>query len=109
PQASVPPQPSSLVPQFLPTEAHVFAMQPHTFGVPPPPHVWGNVHAPQLMLLPQPVSTLVSHLPPQVFCTQLLPPQTLARPAMLPVPTPHSHGLKQRPQLMRRPHPSEAR
>jgi hypothetical protein len=30
--------------QGLPTSAHVFAVQPHAWATPPPPHVCGEVH-----------------------------------------------------------------
>jgi hypothetical protein len=29
-------------------------MQPHWFACPPPPHVWGPLHVPQLSVPPQP-------------------------------------------------------
>ncbi len=41
-------------PQFFPWATHVVGVHPHTFGVPPPPHVWGEVHAPQLAVLVTP-------------------------------------------------------
>jgi hypothetical protein len=45
PQSSVP------VPQHV---EHIVAVQPHLFGVPPPPHVSGMLQPPQLRLPPQP-------------------------------------------------------
>jgi hypothetical protein len=42
PHWSVPPQPSLMLPQFLPWAAQVVGVHvlpPHTFGVPPPPQV----------------------------------------------------------------------
>jgi len=43
PQLSVPPHPSLTEPQVAPSPEHVFAIQagvaPHTFTLPPPPHV----------------------------------------------------------------------
>jgi hypothetical protein len=48
PQFNVPPQPFEIVPQFAPCAWHVVGTQPHTFGVPPPPHVSEPVHDPQL-------------------------------------------------------------
>ena len=31
---------------------HVVGVQPHTFGVPPPPQVWGGVQVPQFTMPP---------------------------------------------------------
>jgi hypothetical protein len=57
PQLSVP----VTLPQFLPRRvqkaAFVSAVQvdpPHTFAVPPPPQVWGEVQVPQLSVPPHP-------------------------------------------------------
>jgi hypothetical protein len=36
---------------------------PHTLGIPPPPHVWGDVHVPQSSPPPQP-----SPAGPQLMC-----------------------------------------
>ena len=55
PQFEVPPQPSGMVPQFLPCALHVVGVQPHTFGVPPPPQVLGALQSPQLRKRPQPL------------------------------------------------------
>jgi hypothetical protein len=38
-QFSVPPHPSVVLPHVIPCFAQVVGVQPHTFGVPPPPHV----------------------------------------------------------------------
>jgi hypothetical protein len=38
------PQPSEIWPQFLPCAPQVVGVQPHTFAVPPPPHVWLPEH-----------------------------------------------------------------
>jgi hypothetical protein len=72
-QATVPPQPSGMVPQVTPAalqSALVFGVQPHTPGVPgaPPPHVSGAVH---WLFIVQPVQ-----LP--------LPSQTSAFPQAVP-------------------------
>jgi hypothetical protein len=50
PQVYVPPQPFETVPQFLPEQAVDIAIgvQPQTFGVPPPPHVFGDEQVPQV-------------------------------------------------------------
>jgi hypothetical protein len=40
-------------PQILPVHAAPLSVHPHTFGVPPPPHVSGAVHVPQSSVLPQ--------------------------------------------------------
>jgi hypothetical protein len=55
PHVTVPPQPSAITPQFIGMPVEVTqtelgvagtqpAVPPHTFGVPPPPHVAGGVH-----------------------------------------------------------------
>jgi hypothetical protein len=66
PQTWVPPQPFETVPQFLPEQAVAFALgvQPHTFGVPPPPQVCGEVQASHVCMPPQPFGT-EPHLPAQ--------------------------------------------
>src|SRR3954464_894502 len=56
-QLIVEPQPSVVLPQFLPSCAHVFGVQPQTFAGPPPPHVFGSPQPPQLTMGPQPLST----------------------------------------------------
>ena len=61
-QSRVPPQPSEIVPPDAPWAAHVVGVQPQTFGVPPPPHVFGAVQVPQLNVPPQPSGT-----EPQLF------------------------------------------
>src|SRR5258706_16273552 len=45
----VPPQPSDDVPQFCVPGHCVARVQPHTLGVPVPPHVSGAVQVPQLI------------------------------------------------------------
>ena len=58
------PQPSGIIPQFLFCAAHVVGVHPHTFAVPPPPHVCGIAHVPQLSVMVQP-----SEIVPQfLFC-----------------------------------------
>jgi hypothetical protein len=60
PQEAInPPQPSPAGPQLKPMSAQVFglhvgALVPHVEGVPPPPHVAGDVHEPQSSDPPQP-------------------------------------------------------
>jgi hypothetical protein len=51
-----------IVPQFAPWALHVVGVQPQTFAVPPPPHVFGAAQAPQLSVWPQP-----SEIVPQFF------------------------------------------
>ena len=46
PQRTVPPQPSGIVPQFVPTGQVVRAVQPHSPSTPSPPQVWGGVQLP---------------------------------------------------------------
>jgi hypothetical protein len=50
PQTIMLPQPSEMLPQLAPVgQALTVGVQPHTLGVPPPPHVCGDVQAePQL-------------------------------------------------------------
>jgi hypothetical protein len=67
PQSSVPPQPSGMLPQFLPCATHVVGVHPHLLAVPPPPHVWGAVHPGQSSVPPHPSDffpqSLVPHVP----------------------------------------------
>jgi hypothetical protein len=69
PQFRVPPQPSLTLPQLAPAAAHVTGVQPHWFGVPPPPHDSGALHEPQLRAFPQPSETVPQSAPSsaQVF------------------------------------------
>ena len=66
PQVYVPPQPSAAEPQLLPEHAVPIAvlLQPHTFAVPAPAQVCGEVHVPQVYVPPQPFET-EPHLPAQ--------------------------------------------
>ena len=50
PHVYVPPQPSGAEPQLLPEHAVAIAVlaQPHTFAVPVPLQVWGEVQVPQV-------------------------------------------------------------
>jgi hypothetical protein len=72
PQSTSPPHPSALGPQSIFISAHVFGVHgpppsgsdvPHTFGVPPPPHVAGAVHVPQSINEPQPSPCLPHDAP----------------------------------------------
>lgn len=71
PHAIVLPQPSVVVPQKIPWLAHVEGEHvvpepvgaPHLNGVPPPPQVVPDVHAPQLMRPPQPSPTMPHEAP----------------------------------------------
>src|SRR2546425_10140908 len=66
PQVSVPPQPSGIVPQFVPCAAQVVGVQalgggvprPQTFAMPPLPQTCGAVQAPQGSAPPQPLGTV---------------------------------------------------
>lgn len=68
PQLMAPPQPSLTQPQLMPLVqacCSVFGVHvgcPQMFGAPPPPHVSGDVHDPQLSVPPQPSATR-----PQLF------------------------------------------
>jgi hypothetical protein len=74
PQLSVPPQPSGIVPQFLPCAEHVVGVQPPPVWHVPPVHVCPVGHV-QLIMPPQPSETLPHLLPtppePHVRGTQL--------------------------------------
>jgi hypothetical protein len=87
PQPIVIPQPFEIVPQFLPCAAHVVGVQPHTFAVPPPPHVLGNVHEPQLGVPPQPSEIVPQFLPCAAHVVGVQP-HTFAVP-----PPPHVCGV----------------
>src|SRR5437773_705298 len=69
------------------------APPPQTLAVPPPPHVWGELHEPQLSVPPQPSLIAPQFFPwaEQVVGVQLVP-QTLAVP-----PPPHVEGDAQLP------------
>ena len=64
PQLTVPPHPLETVPQLSPAGQVVAAVQPQTFGVPPPPQVSGAVHAgPQDTVPPHPLDTVPQSSP----------------------------------------------
>jgi hypothetical protein len=80
---SVPPQPSGIVPQVSPVlpAGHALTVQPHWLAVPPPPHVCGEAHVPQLTVPPCP-----SEIVPQfAFAAR--------QRAGPPPPTEHASGL----------------
>jgi hypothetical protein len=54
PHDNILPHPSSMVPQVAPSASHVFAVQPHRFALPLPPHVLGALHVPQRSVPPHP-------------------------------------------------------
>src|SRR5688572_3757736 len=62
PQSSSPPQPSGMVPQFLPWSWQELGLQPQTLGTPPPPQLCGAAHAPQLSTPPQPLGMMPQFL-----------------------------------------------
>jgi hypothetical protein len=71
----------------------VVVLVPHTFGVPPPPHVAGVVQSPQLTIVPQ-SSVNVPQLKPSLAHVWVgVQPQTLAVP-----PPPQVCGAVQVPQ-----------
>jgi hypothetical protein len=67
PQSSRPPQPSPTAPQFAPTSVQLRGVHaaplsptyglPQTLGTPPPPQMYGALHAPQSSKPPQPSPT----------------------------------------------------
>src|SRR5262249_50232762 len=92
--------------------AHVLGVQlvppPHTLGVPPPPHVCGGGHDPQLVVSPPHPSGCGPHLPGYAAHVAGVHgvvdvPHTPGVP-----PPPHAAGAVQLPQLtVRPPHPSD--
>jgi hypothetical protein len=62
------------------------SVQPHTSGVPPPPHVFGEVHVPHETWTPQLLITVPQFLPWQAVPSSVQP-HTLATP-----PPPHVFG-----------------
>lgn len=52
-----------MVPQFLPSAAQVVGLQPHTLGVPLPPHELGPLQVPQSSVPPQPSEIEPQFLP----------------------------------------------
>jgi hypothetical protein len=103
-----PPQPSP--PQALPAQSGV---QPQTFGVPPPPQVFGASQVPQARSLPQPSGIVSQSLPAawQVVGVQLqtlfvqAPTEQAPHSSVPPQPSlivpqlvaPHVIGLQQAP------------
>src|SRR5262245_13214725 len=61
------------VPHSLPWQATPSSVQPHTFGVPPPPHVSGAVQAGQLTVCPQLLIAVGHLLPPQALPSSVQP------------------------------------
>jgi hypothetical protein len=101
-QSIMPPQPSGSMPQLAFSAAHVVGVQPHLFGVPPPPHVLPESrHAPQSIILPQPSETMPQSAPRsgQVNGVQ---PHIFDMP-----PPPQVSGGVQRPHCTVAPHPSD--
>jgi hypothetical protein len=68
------------MPQFLPCAAHVVGVHPHTFAVPPPPHVFDPAQAPQFSIPPQPSGIMSQFLPCPTHVVGVHP-QALAVPA----------------------------
>jgi hypothetical protein len=88
PHVTVPPHPSGIVPQLLPAGQAdaVFGVHPHAPGVPPPPHVCGEVHVPQLSVPPHPSSALPHFCPAAQACAgkKGAQPHTLATAGLPP-------------------------
>ena len=61
-------------------------MHPQILAVPglPPPHVFGVVHVPQLVIEPQLLVTLPQFFPAQLVATFIVHPQTLATLGVAP-------------------------
>ena len=75
-----------------------FAVHPLCRGVPPPPQVWGIVHAPQPTVPPQPFGAVLQFCPAAHACWALsgVQPHTFA---MLGVPPPQVSGGEHDPQV----------
>jgi hypothetical protein len=58
PQLMAPLQPSGMTPQSLPTAVQLVGVQPHAFGLLPPPHDCGQLQPPQSSVWPQPSEAL---------------------------------------------------
>ncbi len=58
PQATEPPHPSEMPPQFLPAGHVVAGVQPQTFVMPLPPQLFGDEQLPQEIDPPQPSGAL---------------------------------------------------
>ncbi len=102
PQLSVPERPPQVAPRRVQNAASLSCVQPHTFAVPPPPQVCGQVQVPQLDTVRAAPQLSVPERPPQVAprrvqnaaslsCVQ---PQTFVAP-----PPPQVRGRVQVPQL----------
>jgi len=72
-QSSMLPQPSGIVPQFLPCAWQVVGVQPQTLAGPPPPHTFGGAQSPQLTMAPQPSATAPQFLPSELQETGVQP------------------------------------
>src|SRR5262249_28411274 len=102
PQVSVPPQPSGIVPQFVPCAAPASRVQvPQTFAAPPPPQVSGAVQRPQVSVPPQPSGIVPQFFPCAAQVVGVQVPQTFAVP-----PPPQVSGAVQTPQVSVPPQPS---
>jgi hypothetical protein len=84
------------LPQFFPSRvqnaASLSAVHPHTLPVPPPPHVWGNVHVPQSVVRDVPQLSAAVRLP-QFF------PSRVQNVALLSAVQPHTLVVPPPPQL----------
>jgi hypothetical protein len=106
PHWSVLPQPSLIAPQFFPWAVQVVGIQefpPQTLGVPPPPHVWPELHVPHWRTELHPSLMVPQFFPwaAQVVGVQEPAPQTLGVP-----PPPQVCPEPQVPQLTLPPQPS---
>jgi hypothetical protein len=91
-----------MLPQLSPAGHDLAGVHPHTFGVPPPPHVCGDVHDPQGIVPPQPSGT-VPQLSPAGHDRAGVHPHTFGVP-----PPPHVCGdVHDPPQASVPPQPSE--
>jgi hypothetical protein len=96
----MPPHPSGIEPQCSSMASQLVGVQPHVFGVSPPPHVWGAVHVPQSSMPPHP-----SGIEPQ--CASMASQLVGVQPHVFGVsPPPHVWGAVHVPQSSMPPHPS---
>jgi hypothetical protein len=96
PQLCATPQLSLADPQLYPNVVHgsgSLGVHPHLYAVPPPPHVCGAVHGPQLNVPPHPSGGL-PHVAPTAAQVVVVQPHTLGTP-----PPPHVFGAVQPGQV----------
>jgi hypothetical protein len=105
PHDSVPPHPFDIIPQFLFCAAQVVGAHPHTFAIPPPPHVLGRAQSAFVQQLPtgrhmfwQETPAMATRLQPvsprQLSVVQASPSLQLSKVAVPHVPLPVQDGAR---------------